>query len=156
MNETKIKALSKEAGQAAADLYSSRKSNCAGSALSALNKAFACGLSQDLINPITASLGGGLSRGATCGALLGSEIGLSLAANKAGAPISNDDLRKAGGRLYDDFQAAFGSVNCRDLKKGDPNIKDSHVPACAQLVAQTVEMAIKQLQELKPDLENFK
>ena len=109
------------------------------------------GLPEELVGPVTCNLGGGMAKGETCGALLGAEIALGLCMRRDGRSFDKKEQHEAAGNLLETFNSVFDGLNCRDLKKGDPAVPDSHVLNCSKIVKQAAQQAFLELHKWRPD-----
>ncbi|MCK9556555.1 MAG: C-GCAxxG-C-C family protein [Candidatus Cloacimonetes bacterium] len=93
--------------------------NCAQSVFVAF--APALGLDEKTALKIASTFGGGMHRGATCGALTGAMMALGLAAGFSEySPEAKDEIGGLTRELVLRWQDQFGELDCRDILQIDP------------------------------------
>jgi C_GCAxxG_C_C family probable redox protein len=105
----------------AAYVYERAYHGCSQCVLAALQEGLGVG-SQDTFKAATALAGGIARMGATCGALLGGLMGISLAFGREVLEDSTTSQGYAramdlGAELCKCFEAEFGSTECRDIQR---------------------------------------
>ncbi|MDA8138721.1 MAG: C-GCAxxG-C-C family protein [Desulfobacteraceae bacterium] len=139
--------------QRARDLYEKHGLLCAEAVVVALNDSLDGGLSPTqalaLSAPFCAAMG---ESGCLCGALSGAVMMCGLVLGGRHPIRRRRRLRAWGRQLHDAFKTAHGSTCCRTLShkvKGDPK---AQFRQCADLTAQTAEMAARLILEQRPEL----
>lgn len=127
---------------------------CAESVVLALARAQ--GIDSDLLPKLATGFCSGMARTCgTCGALTGAIMGVSLALgrSKAGEPV--DPSYEATQRLVQEFQQAFGTINCRELlgcdlgsPEGQRKFEEEQLhERCARYTSKATEIAARLIVE---------
>ncbi|MCU0859926.1 MAG: C-GCAxxG-C-C family protein [Thermoplasmata archaeon] len=86
--------------------------------------------------------GGGVGRAEDiCGALAGGVMGIGAAVGRTSPGEDKARAYDAANALFKGFAAAFGSVRCRDLNKGDFKSPE-HSARCTGFVREATRMAV--------------
>jgi C_GCAxxG_C_C family probable redox protein len=105
-----------------ANEYFAKGLNCAQAVLAAF--ASQSGLSEEAALRIAAPFGGGISRrGETCGALAGALMAFGLHYGNE-SPEAKEETYRISGEFIKRFEAAQGSILCRELLGYDVSTKD--------------------------------
>jgi C_GCAxxG_C_C family probable redox protein len=108
--------MNKDKAQAAFEIMSGRKMNCAQAVLTAFGEDF--GLERNLALQLAQGFGGGMGHtGRTCGAVSGAYLTLGLSQKiTSGNPRENTDKTYALMAEFDrKFKSLHGSLNCTEL-----------------------------------------
>ena len=83
------------------------------------------GIESDLLPKIATGFCSGLARtGGLCGALSGAIMGLNLLTGRSEPGVPVDQNYALVGKLIDQFEEKFGSINCRELTGVDLGSED--------------------------------
>jgi C_GCAxxG_C_C family probable redox protein len=136
------------------NLYLTGQLYCSEAVLCVMNRGLCGGLPEGMDIRLAAALPIGLGKsGCTCGALSGAALalGLFLGRELPGAPDRGEALA-AGNLLHNQFKELFGSTCCRVLTRKVKDRPKEHFKQCAQITAQTAEMASLIVLDRRPEL----
>lgn len=88
--------------------------NCCQSILLAANDGWQLGIDPSLISSAGFFFRHGMASGSTCGALIGAQLALGILNDRYETKLKI----KSASTLYNKFVNAFGSPECKDLRKG--------------------------------------
>jgi C_GCAxxG_C_C family probable redox protein len=137
----------------ARNLYLSRQFLCAEAVLVALNRGLGGGLTDAqaiaMAAPFCEALGGS---GCLCGALSGAAMACGLFLGNDRPYRHRREIREVTRQLHDAFKAANGTTCCRVLSRKSRNDKKVLFRQCAEITAETTELAARLILEKRPDL----
>lgn len=140
-------------GQRAKDLYESRRMLCAEAVAVAVNRGLNGGMSDAqavaMAAPFSFSMG---ESGCLCGALSGAVMVSGWLLEQAKPHHRRHRMRELSRRLHDRFKASNGTTCCRVLSKPVRHDRKAHFRHCAELTANTAEMAVRLMLEEIPGL----
>ena len=137
----------------ARNLFKTRQMLCTEAVVVTLNNSLDGGLTEAQAVALTAPFCMGLGdSGCMCGALSGAVMAAGLFLGK-GQPYRNRrDLRESARQLHDAFKASNGATCCRVLTKKVNHNKKDHLRQCADLTAESAEMAARLILQKRPEL----
>jgi C_GCAxxG_C_C family probable redox protein len=137
----------------ARNLYLTRQFLCTEAVLVALNHGLDGGLTNAqaiaIAAPFCEALGGS---GCLCGALSGAAMACGLFLGNDRPYRHRREVREITHQLHDTFKAANGTTCCRVLSRKSKNDKKVLFRQCAEITAETAEMAARLILEKRPEL----
>jgi C_GCAxxG_C_C family probable redox protein len=137
----------------ARNLYLTRQFLCTEAVLVALNHGLGGGLTDAqaiaIAAPFCEALGGS---GCLCGALSGAVMACGLFLGNDRPYRHRREVREITHQLHDAFKAANGTTCCRVLSRKSKNDKKILFRQCAEITAETAEMAARLILEKRPEL----
>lgn len=128
--------------------------NCAESTLRCLIEEGVIDAPMDAVRMMT-GFGGGMQRGATCGAVIGAVAALGWATGRTEPGQSRTESAAAVREFLKEFEAEFGTLNCRELQqtyvKEHALKSDGMYRKCTVFVEHAVKFVQKILSEETPD-----
>ncbi len=149
-HRSRTEALVAQLKEEARHLYLSRRFLCAEAVMVTLNKGLGGDLSESqagaLAAPFSVAMG---QSGCICGALSGAVLacGQFLGNNRR-----SRTSRAYARQLHDSFKTANGATCCRVLTRKVKHDKQAHFQQCADLTADTTEMAAILILHKRPEL----
>ena len=135
------------------NLYETRQMLCTEAVLTAMNQGLNGGLTKAqtmaMAAPFCAALG---ESGCVCGALSGAVMASGLLLGQEHAYRHRMRMRAGARRLHDAFKTAHGTTCCRALTRQVKDDPKAHFRHCAQLTAQSAEMAARLVLQERPEL----
>ncbi|WP_170920495.1 C-GCAxxG-C-C family protein [Desulfacinum hydrothermale] len=140
--------------QKAENLYRHHRWYCSEAVLLTFNKAFRCGLSDEMVVGLASGLPEGLGgSGCLCGALSGATVALGLVRGTVKGLRSRKEVRTATAALHEGFKERFGATCCRVLTRKVRHDPQRHFDQCAGLTGTAAQMAARILLERWPELD---
>jgi len=152
-HSTQTEALIAQIKNRARNLYLTRQLLCAEAVLVTLNQGLDGGLSVTqavaMATPFSIVLGGS---GCLCGALSGAVMACGLFLGNDRPYRHRRDARECARQLHDSFKAANGATCCRVLSRKVKHDQEAHFQQCADLTAETAEMAARLILHKRTEL----
>jgi C_GCAxxG_C_C family probable redox protein len=137
----------------ARNLFETRQMLCTEAVVVALNHGLDGGLTDAQVVALTAPFCMGLGEsGCMCGALSGAVMATGLFLGKDRPYPNRGDMRDSARQLHDAFKASNGATCCRVLSKKVKHDKKAHLQQCADLTAESAEMAARLILQKRPEL----
>ena len=137
----------------ARNLFLTRQFLCTEAVLVALNHCLDGGLTEAqsiaMAAPFSEALGGS---GCLCGALSGAVMACGLFLGNDRPYRHRREVREITHQLHDAFKATNGTTCCRVLSRKSKNDKIVLFRQCAEITAETAEMAARLILEKRPEL----
>jgi len=150
---TQTEAVISQIRERARNLFETRQMLCTEAVVVTLNNSLDGGLTEAQAVALSAPFCMGLGdSGCMCGALSGAVMAAGLFLGKDQPYRNRSDMRDSARQLHDAFKASNGATCCRVLsKKVKHNTKD-HLRQCADLTAESAEMAARLILQKRPEL----
>jgi C_GCAxxG_C_C family probable redox protein len=137
----------------ARNLFETRQMLCTEAVVVTINSSLDGGLTDVQAVAMAAPFCMGLGEsGCMCGALSGAVMVTGLFLGKDQPYRNRRDLRESARQLHDAFKASNGATCCRVLSQKVKHDKKAHFQQCADLTAESAEMAARLILKKRPEL----
>ena len=155
--DTPLENIVQEIKNHARILYESKQYLCAEAVLISMNSALGGGLTEKQAISMAAPFCIGMGdSGCLCGALSGAVLSSGLFTGSENAYACRKKMRKQSRMLHDNFKRVNGATCCRSLSKNIVHDKKARFRHCAELTANSAEMAARLVLAEKPELRSSK